>query len=446
MKREAIYALEKWKNNPGRKPLLLLGARQVGKTWLMKEFGRTHYEQVAYIRLDKDEEMKHQFTRSGYNISSLLTAIEARVGFSIRADNTLLILDEIQESPHALTSLKYFCEEAREYHIIAAGSLLGVHQHSGTGFPVGKVNRMTLYPMSFTEFLDAMGKEKLCAELKKRNWDIITSFASTLEEMLRLYYYIGGMPEAVSTYLTTHDFNAVREIQEEILADYSGDFSKHIPPQLAAKVSMLWESVPTQLAKENKRFVYKEVQKNMRARDLEEAMDWLIRAGLIYRVNRISKPALPLNPYAEGAFKLFFLDVGLLGAKTGIDASIILYGNRIFQEFKGALAEQYVQQQLRAESALEPYYWLSESMRAEIDFLIQHHMTVIPIEVKAELNLQAKSLKSYCHQFSPTVAVRTSMHTYHRQVLSSAGTPTTLIDLPLYAVCNLAEECRDCLA
>lgn len=209
---------------------------------------------------------------------------------------------------------------------------------------------------------------------------------------------------------------------------------------------MLWESVPTQLAKENKRFVYKEVQKNMRARDLEEAMDWLIRAGLIYRVNCISKPALPLNPYAEGAFKLFFPDVGLLGAKTGINASIILYGNRIFQEFKGALAEKYVQQQLRAESAPEPYYWLSESMRAEIDFLIQHHMAVIPIEVKAELNLQAKSLKSYCHQFSPTVAVRTSMHTYHRQVLSSAGTPTTLIDLPLYAVCNLAAECRDCLA
>lgn len=441
MKREKIQELETWKANPRRKPLLLMGARQVGKTWLMQEFGRMHYERTAYIRFDKDEELKQQFSTGGYNIPNLMTAIEARVGFKLQAGKHLIIFDEIQECPHALTSLKYFCEEAREHHIMAAGSLLGVHQHEGTGFPVGKVNMQTLYPLSFTEFLNAMGKEILCEQLKARNHQLISSFADTLTNMLRLYYYIGGMPEAVSSYLETQDFNEVRQVQDEILASYAADFSKHIPAALAAKVSMLWDSVPVQLAKENKRFIYKDVHKNMRAKDLEDALDWLLRAGLIYRVNRISKPALPINPYADGAFKVYFLDVGLLGAKTGIEAGVIIKGNTIFQEFKGALTEQYVQQQLRAECNVMPYYWLSESMRAEVDFLMEYHSTIVPIEVKAEQNLQAKSLKSYCNKHVPAVAVRCSMAPYFKQERLA----TTLIDLPLYAVCNITRECRDAI-
>lgn len=446
MRREAIEKLKKWKENPRRKPLLIMGARQVGKTWLMKEFGRQNFESVAYIRFDKDREMKQPFSTGGFNIKNLLIAIEARVGFRIHPDKTLIILDEIQECPEAITSLKYFCEEAREYHIMAAGSLLGVHQHEGTGFPVGKVNMLPLYPMSFTEFLDAMGKDILHQELIKRNWPLITNFSDTLSQLLRLYYFVGGMPEAVNTYIETSDFNAVREVQNEILASYAGDFSKHIPATLAAKVSMLWESVPSQLAKENKRFVYKEVHKNMRSKDLEDALDWLLRAGLIYRVNRISKPSLPINPYVEGAFKLYFLDVGLLGAKTNLQASTLLYGNKVFQEFKGALTEQYVQQQLRAECDMTPYYWVSESARAEVDFLIEHQMNIVPIEVKAEQNLQAKSLKSYCQKYAPVVAVRTSMHSYYKQQIGNEEQQYSLVDLPLYAICTLAEECSELIA
>lgn len=442
MKRAKIKDLERWKENPRRKPLLLLGARQVGKTWLMQEFGRLHYEKVAYIRFDRDEELKQVFERSGYNIPLLLSSVEAKIGFKVEAGKTLIIFDEIQECPHALTSLKYFCEEAREHHIIAAGSLLGVHQHSGTGFPVGKVNIQTLYPMSFTEFLQATGKELLCEHIEAGNWELISSFSETLSQLLRVYYYVGGMPEAISTYIETGDFNEVRHVQEDILTSYAGDFSKHIPASLAAKVSMLWNSVPAQLAKENKRFIYKDVQKNMRAKDLEDALDWLLRAGLIYRINRITKPSLPINPYEDGAFKLYFLDVGLLGAKTGVDASVIIHGNRIFQEFKGALTEQYVQQELRAECGLTPYYWVSESMRAEVDFLVETCMSVIPIEVKAELNLQAKSLKTYCTKHTPPVAVRMSMQNYLQQ--DTGATP--LLNLPLYTVCTFVQECQNIIS
>ncbi len=447
MKRTALTALEQWKKSPRRKPMLLMGARQVGKTWLMQEFGRKHYKQTAYIRLDRDEEMRRIFESNTGTPEILLRNLQARVGFRITPEDTLIILDEIQECPAGLTALKYFCEDSREYHIIAAGSLLGIHQHNGTGFPVGKVNMMTLYPMSFTEFLAAMGKELLSEELKNRNLALIHNFSQTLTELLRLYYYIGGMPEVVETYRNTQDFNQVREVQHEILGSYTNDFSKHIPPSLSAKVNLLWESIPRQLAKENKRFIYSEVQKNMRAKDLEDALDWLKRAGLIYQIQRVSKPAIPLNPYEDGAFKLFFLDVGLLGAKTDLNVSTLLKGNQIFQEFKGALTEQYVQQQLRAECTISPYYWVSESLRAELDFLFHYNMEIVPVEVKAELNLQAKSLKSYCRKFTPSLAVRTSMHEYFRQEITvGEGKTTTLIDLPLYSLCTLKTECDDALA
>ncbi len=424
-----------------------MGARQVGKTWLMQEFGRTHYKNVAFIRLDKDAEMRQIFEDCASNIPKLLLSIQARVGFRVTPDDTLIILDEIQESQAALTSLKYFCEDAREYHIMAAGSLLGVHQHSGTGFPVGKVNMLTLYPMSFTEFLTAMGKDIMREELEKRNFELVTHFATTLTELLRLYYFIGGMPEAISVYLETQDFQAVREVQNEILTSYTNDFSKHIPAMLAAKVNLLWESIPQQLAKENKRFIYSEVHKNMRAKDLEDALDWLKRAGLIYQVQRVSKPAVPLNPYEDGAFKLFFLDVGLLGAKTQLDTTSLISGNRIFQEFKGALTEQYVQQQLCSECGISPCYWVSESQRAELDFIFQHNTEIVPVEVKAELNLQAKSLKSYCRKFTPALAVRTSMHSYYKQPLElESGKSTILIDLPLYALSTMQQECQAALS
>lgn len=444
MQRKALIKLMEWRemSPPRRKPMLLLGARQVGKTWLMREFGARAFERVAYIRFDRNATMRRVFEEDGADIPLLLSHLQAEVGFKLEAGRTLLILDEIQECPAALTALKYFCEDVPELHVMAAGSLLGVRQHEGTGFPVGKVNSLMLYPMSFTEFLRAVGKEGLAELTEAGDWRALAPFHERLSELLRLYYFVGGMPEAVLRYVETEDFLLVREVQRELVFNYEQDFSKHAPKTVAAKIAQIWDSVPTQLAKENKRFLYGDVKKGWRAKDLEDAMDWLLRAGLIYHCHRITKPALPVASYRDGAFKVFFADVGLLGAKSGLDASVLIQGNRIFQEFKGALAEQYVQQQLRAECGLSPVYWLSESSRTELDFLFQSAMAVVPVEVKAELNTQAKSLKAYCAKFSPPVAVRTSMHEYHTQPLSLPdGGSTQLIDLPLYAVCRIAAEC-----
>ncbi|MBQ3218585.1 MAG: ATP-binding protein [Akkermansia sp.] len=442
MKRESENALLKWHQNPGRKPLLLLGARQVGKTWLMRHFGEKHFKHVAYIRFDRNERMRTIFETSDYNIEELLLHLQAEVRHKITPGKTLLILDEIQECPAALTSLKYFCEDLPELHVMAAGSLLGVQQHYGTGFPVGKVNTMTLYPMSFREFLNANGYETDTEMLDQCNWKSIQLFANRFEHQLKIYYYVGGMPEAVKTYVDTQDFNAVREVQNEILSNYSNDFSKHVPKLLAAKVSLLWESVPHQLAKENKRFVYNDVQKNMRARDLEDAMDWLLRAGLIYQVHRINEAALPIAAYRDGAFKLYFLDVGLLGAKSGLDISVILEKNAIFREFKGALTEQYVQQEMRAKCDISPHYWQSDSSRSEIDFIFQNGMNIVPVEVKAETNTKAKSLLNFCRRYTPKLAVRSSMNDYKLSELSTEGvTTTTLLDIPLYSISQIAKIC-----
>lgn len=444
MHRKALNELLKWKENlpPRRKPLLLLGARQVGKTWLMREFGAQAFERVAYIRFDRNATMRRVFEEDGADMTLLLSHLQAEVGFRVEAGSTLLILDEIQECPAALTALKYFCEDVPELHVMAAGSLLGVRQHEGTGFPVGKVNTKMLYPMSYTEFLRAVGQGVLAEMLEAGDWSGVAPFHDRLAELLRLYYFVGGMPEAVARYAETGDFSLVREVQQELVFNYEQDFSKHAPKNVAAKIAQIWDSVPTQLAKENKRFLYGDVKKGWRAKDLEDAMDWLLRAGLIYHCHRITKPALPVDSYRDGAFKVFFSDVGLLGAKAGLDASVLIQGNRIFQEFKGALAEQYVQQQLRAESGISPSYWLSESSRTELDFLFQSAMAVVPVEVKAEQNTQAKSLKSYCAKFTPPVAVRTSMRPYYSQGMPLPdGGSTQLIDLPLYAVCRMAAEC-----
>lgn len=446
MNRRLEKTLLSWKDSPRRKPLLLLGARQVGKTWLMNEFGRKYYDKVVYIRFDQNEQMRRLFERSSHDMNELLLLLQATARFKITPGNTLIVLDEIQECPTALTSLKYFCEDLPEYHVMAAGSLLGVHQHHGTGFPVGKVNTLNLYPMSFLEFLEALGYGYDVEIIESGNWQNIKLFADRYTHLLKLYYFIGGMPEVVSTYVETEDFAEVRKVQNEILSNYANDFSKHVPASLAAKLSLIWDSVPEQLAKENRKFIFSEVQKNMRARDLEDAMDWLIRAGLVYRTPRINEAALPISTYRDGAFKLYFSDVGLLGAKVGLDIAVLVEKSSVFREFKGALTEQYVQQQMRADCELEPHYWQSESARAEIDFVFQQGMHVVPVEVKAETNTRAKSLMSYCRKYHPRVAVRCSMSDYHLQPLAhSAEASTQLIDIPLYAVTQITKECSAAL-
>ena len=446
MKRRLEQDLKKWKDNPMRKPLLLLGARQVGKTWLMRHFGDENYKDVVYIRFDRNERMRRIFETSNYDMKELLLLMQAETNINIKPGDTLIILDEIQDCPAALTSLKYFCEDLPDYHVMAAGSLLGVKQHHGTGFPVGKVNTMTLYPLTFREFMTALEHPHDIDFIELQKWESVKLISDRLTHLLKLYYYIGGMPEVVNTYLQTKDFSAVRSAQNEILSNYANDFSKHVPAMLAAKLSLLWESIPHQLAKENKRFIYKEVDSKMRARDLESAMDWLFRAGLIYRVDRINEPSLPIGAYRDGAFKLYFLDVGLLGAKCELEVSTILEKSAIFKEFKGALTEQFVQQELRAESQISPHYWQSDTFRAEVDFVIQTSMNVVPIEVKAEHNTKAKSLLNYCRKYKPVLAVRISMNDFSENNLeTSETTNTTLLDIPLYATFMLLPICREAL-
>lgn len=442
MERTLTSELKKWKDSARRKPLLLLGARQVGKTWLMKDFAATHYKNTVYIRFDRNIRMREIFENSNYEMDSLLIQMQMLSGAKVEPKNTLIILDEIQECPAALTSLKYFCEDLPEYHVMAAGSLLGVYDHYGTGFPVGKVNTMTLYPMSYREFLMAMGYKMDVEMLENQRWDIIKNFSDRYTQLLKLYYYIGGMPEAVNTYIQTKDFNAVRKVQKSILSDYEKDFSKHVPKGLAAKLFMIWESVPEQLAKENKRFVYGDVKKGLRSRDLEDALDWLRRAGLVERVNRINSPSLPIAAYKDGAFKLYFVDVGLLAAKVDLSVQVLLEKTAVFHEFKGALTEQYVQQQLRAECGIEPLYWRSDSYQAEVDFVFQQELAVVPIEVKAETNTKAKSLLSYCKKYMPKLAFRCSMNDYSRQLLSvDAEKHVILFDVPLYAAATMQKIC-----
>lgn len=444
MYRTAITKLIEWKNDPKRKPLLLLGARQVGKTWLMNEFGRLHFKNVVFIRFDRNPQM-HAVFNQDYDLQRIIMALQIEAGFQITPQDTLLIFDEIQTCPAALTSLKYFCEDAREYFIIAAGSLLGIGDQQGTGFPVGKVDRIYLYPMTFTEFLDATGNHGLLELLRQRNWSMIEVFQNKFIDLLRYYYFVGGMPEAVATFVETKDFNKVRKIQKALLADYLDDFGKHAQPALKSQIEMIWDSIPAQLAKENKKFIYSKVASRMSKESLDPAMCWLLDAGLTTHTQRVAKPSFPLISYTDTAFKAFFLDVGLLTAKANLSQHVLIEGNRIFQEFKGALTEQYVLQQLIAELSLIPYYWSNTNGQAEIDFLIEADDHIIPIEAKAERNLQAKSLKSYCQKFTPPIAVRTSMNHYYRQRVINQNESTyeyTLIDIPLYGISQILAESR----
>lgn len=426
MKRKLLNNLIEWKNDKNHKPLVLEGARQVGKTWLMKEFGRTQYKKVAYINFDRNEKMCKVF-ETDLDTNRLITAIELDVEFKITPEDTLIIFDEIQECPRAITSLKYFNEDAPQYDIIAAGSLLGVAHHFGTGFPVGKVEFLRLYPLSFTEFLDAMGKEQFVELIEKQDFEMIKLFNTKFEDLLKQYTYIGGMPEVVQDFVNNKDFKKVRTIQKRILSSYEKDFSKHIPANTVEKVRMLWSSVPTQLAKDNKKFIYNAIKKGARAKEFETALTWLKDAGLIYQVYKITKPGLPIGAYEDlDSFKLFVLDVGLLGALVNLDAKTILDRYEIFQEFKGAMAEQYVLQQFKTIKDLPVYYWTNETSRSEVDFVIQLNSKVVPVEVKAATNLRARSLKIYMEQFKPELTLRTSLADYKKI--------DNLIDLPLYTI------------
>lgn len=446
MERWNMKQLDAWRQNPRHKPLLLLGARQVGKTWLMQEFGRRYFRNVVYIRLDNDEYMRQSFAQD-YDITRLLDAMHVRSRLRIQPGETLVILDEIQESPHALTSLKYFCEEVRELHIIAAGSLLGVAEHTGTGFPVGKVDRIHMYPMSFTEFLAATGHEVYVELIRRRDWQMMKTFHLKLAELLRTYYYVGGMPEAVAAYVETRDVDTVRQVQLTLLEDYRQDFRKHASADETHLISQIWKSLPAQLSREDKRFVASAVESGLRAAKLRGPIRWLDDAGLVQLVRRVAHPEIPLPAYVDNAFKLYFLDVGLLAAKCELDADTLLEGNSIFMQYKGALTEQFVQQQLRAEHGLTPFYWTAEKAQAEVDFLLAQARRIIPLEVKAERNLQAKSLRSFCKRFDCDLALRISMSGYEQSTIEQAsGHSYTLLDLPLYAVSAIPDAISDYLS
>ena len=421
-----MQVLIAWKNKQQRKPLIIRGARQVGKTWLMKEFGKNEYDQTAYINFESSKLLKAWFV-DNFDIQRIITALQIETGVQINAENTLIIFDEIQEAEGAVTSLKYFCENAPQYHIIAAGSLLGVALQKHTSFPVGKVEFLDLHPINFTEFLMALEKQPLLDLLKSQDWLLIKSFKDKYIHLLRQYYYIGGMPEAVLSFKTYNDFKEVRVIQKRILSAYEQDFSKHAPIKIIPRIRMLWNSIPAQLAKENKKFMYGVIKLGSRAKDYELAMSWLIDCGLVHKVCRASKPGIPLKAYEDvAAFKLFIVDIGLMGAMGDIDVRTLIQGNVIFEEFKGALTEQYVLQQLFTMPDIAIYYWSAERSTAEVDFLIQYAGEVIPIEVKAEENLKAKSLKTFYQKYSPKTAIRTSMSDFRKE--------DWLLNLPLYAI------------
>ena len=431
MERNLFIKLEQWKNKKKRKPLIIQGARQVGKTWIMKEFGARYYKDTIYINFDNNEIMKKVF-EIDFDIARIISSIKIEYGKSFAPEDTLIIFDEIQEAPKALASLKYFYENAPQYEIMAAGSLLGVALHQGTSFPVGKVDFMHLYPLNFYEFICAMGDSQLAQLLESGDYEMMNAFSTKYTELLKKYYYIGGMPEVVQTFIDTDDFYAVREVQKNLLKYYEEDFSKHAPKEVVPRIMMVWNSIPSQLAKENRKFIYGCMREGARAKDFELAIQWLEDAGLIIRSYRIKKPDIPLIAYMEmNSFKMFTLDVGLLGAKANIHAKVLLDGCRIFEEFKGALTEQFVAQQLKA-SDRELYYYSTENSSGEIDFVIQQEMLCVPIEVKAEENLRARSLRAFCDKYKPEIAIRSSMSNYREQ--------DWMVNVPLYVLDKYLEK------
>lgn len=425
MERSIYSSLKKWKDSPTRKPLILQGARQVGKTYILKEFGAREYSEVVYINCDDNNDMQNMFV--DYDVDRIIRSLSAISGVSIKPSTTLLILDEIQEVERGLASLKYFCEKAPEYHVAVAGSLLGITLHEGTSFPVGKVDMLYMYPMDFEEFLLAMGKEQLVELLRNNSWAALTPLRGMLTELLRQYYFVGGMPEAVKTYVERGDIWEVRSIHSKIIDAYRNDMSKHVPKQQVQRINMVWNSIPSQLARDNKKFIYGALRKGARANDFEIAIQWLVDSGLVHKVHRISKPVVPLKFYEDMAsFKLFLLDCGLLGALSETPPEQILIGDNVFEEYKGAFTENYVLQQLKSLPRTFVYYYSNDNSTLEIDFVVQHEAHVIPIEVKAEENLRAKSLRQFVTDNAGLHGVRFSMADYREQ--------DWLTNVPLWAV------------
>ena len=435
MIRTAMNELHRWKAGKHQKPLIIRGARQVGKTWLMKEFGRTCYENTVYINFENNKRMEELFSLD-FHVERLVTGLELYSGQKIDPSSTLLIFDEVQEVPKALTSLKYFNENAPQYQIICAGSLLGVALHQGTSFPVGKVDFLDLYPLSLFEFMAALGKERYVDILADGDFGMAHTFRHEYIDLLKQYYYVGGMPEAVLRFSENKDWGEVREVQERILAAYEQDFSKHAPNEAVPRIRMLFSSIPTQLARENKKFIYGLIREGARAREYELALQWLVDCGLVYKVHRVTAPKIPLNAYIDlSAFKVFMVDVGLLSCMAGLRQDVLLDGNALFMEFKGALSEQYVLQQLKPQKRLNTCYWTNERYTSEIDFIISNGQSVVPLEVKAEINLQSKSLKAFRDRFSPQLSVRTAMTDYKKE--------EWLLNLPLYAIGTLSQHVPD---
>lgn len=428
MQRKLMDRLVGWKGSERRKPLIVNGARQVGKTWILKELGRLHFESVAYVSLDKDERAR-RFFEPDLDPRRIVSSLSLHLDMDIDPGRTLVVLDEIQSCPAAITSLKYFCEDAQEYHVAAAGSLLGISATHGTGFPVGKVSTLNLFPLSFTEFLCATGSGRYAELVERGDHAMMDTFSDKLKELLRTYYIVGGMPEAVNAYIGTADVRDARGVQDQILTDYTSDFAKHVPANLLARTMLAWDSIPKHLSKENKKFVFGQVRKGARAADFEESLRWLEQAGLVTKVPRVSKPGMPLKAYRDqNAFKVFMLDIGLLGAMSGLSPAAMVDGGGIFTEFKGALTEQYVCQQLVSDCGLAPYYWSAENSSGEIDFLAQAGANVYPIEVKAEENLRAKSLRAFNGRYEGMSPRRFSMSGFRDQ--------GWMRNIPLYAIGN----------
>ena len=421
--------LVRWKESPRRKPLILNGARQVGKTWLLKEFGREHFDTVAYVSLDGSSVARDLFEQD-LDPARIIRDLSILTGVAIRPSSTLIILDEIQAAPQAITSLKYFCENAPEYAVAAAGSLLGMSATEGTGYPVGKVNTLDLYPLSFREFLDATGNVMLRELVDSVDTVSINAFSSKLIPLLRRYFVVGGMPAVVAGFIEGEAFSSVRDMQSQILEDYLRDFAKHAPLRINPKMVEAWNSIPVHLAKENKKFMFGQVREGARAKDYAESLTWLAQAGLIHKVPRITKPGIPLSAYNDNkSFKVLLLDVGLLGAMAGLDPTAVLDGNAAFTEFKGSLTEQYVCRQLSSDCGLAPYYWSAENSSGEIDFLVQRTNGVYAIEVKAEENLRAKSLRAFKAAHPEIRSVRFSLSGYREQ--------DWMRNVPLYAMPNM---------
>ncbi len=409
MKKELIH----WKNSPERKPLILSGARQVGKTWILKDFAKTEYRDYVYINCDNNTFVKSLFR--DYDTDRIIRALSAVSGKRIQKNETVVILDEIQEVPNGLTALKYFCEDAPEYHIVVAGSLLGIQMHKGTGYPVGKVDKLILYPLSFDEFLTALGKEELSTYLEECRWEEYNYIKDILTEYLRQYFYVGGMPQAVSSYIKKGDLSEVRSIQNSILKDYEDDFSKHIPENELPKIQAVWNSIPSQLAKENKKFIWGVLRKGARAKEFENAVQWLIQAGLVHKVTRVKSVEAPLKFYEDSqTFKLFFNDIGLLGAMSGITAKDVLFDWKMITEYKGMFTEQYIAQQFWSTLEEKLFYYTNENSTSEIDFVFCKE-NLYPVEVKAEENLKSKSLSTVLKTNPNLKALRFSMSNYREQ-------------------------------